>query len=484
MDPQGMSRLRRCRRPNRCRGTFGVSVAAAAGAAALLLPAVADSMSGQLGRTELEACVAQLPECLELALQVPTGGEEEEAAAIGLLRAWLSERYSQPSMQGNPDQAAIPVEAGLGDALGQLLMLSERVTTEGRPALALGVGQMLHSFFWWGVPGDGGGPSTEAISQAFALHELALDHAGCRAAEAPTESFLQRKCPWRWRFVVLLGVELGRQLLVGGYDIHSAVVLLRRIEDHLQELRKLPFFWAHKVANPLHLNQNWDYFPESRHWPIWPREFWPPIGSFLERHAPTFRRSLDALLKEDPDGGRFQHAAARQAGGLTPGHLQWTRLKLIHSGGASELCKLQFMQESCALLAERAEIGPRCKTELSGASLARLLPGAELKPHFGTHPRLTVHLGLQTPKGASMTVAGETFSWHEGQAVIFDDSYIHSVRHRGVEARYVLVAWLCHPCDLAWRSGQGPTWEAENPLPAWCGPGGGAAPVPGYGSSL
>ena len=39
-------------------------------------------------------------------------------------------------------------------------------------------------------------------------------------------------------------------------------------------------------------------------------------------------------------------------------------------------------------------------TYLSGASFARLAPGAELKPHFGTHPRLTVHLGLVAPPPA------------------------------------------------------------------------------------
>ena len=72
----------------------------------------------------------------------------------------------------------------------------------------------------------------------------------------------------------------------------------------------------------------------------------------------------------------------------------------------------------------------------SGASIARLLPGAQLKPHIGTHPRLTLHLGLRTPSGGSLTVAGEEVAWSEGKVIIFDDTYMHKVQHLGVLPRY------------------------------------------------
>ena len=47
------------------------------------------------------------------------------------------------------------------------------------------------------------------MKAALALHELALDMAGCGTQQG---DFLARKCPWRWRFTVLIGSEIGSQL--------------------------------------------------------------------------------------------------------------------------------------------------------------------------------------------------------------------------------------------------------------------------------
>jgi len=46
-----------------------------------------------------------------------------------------------------------------------------------------------------------------------------------------------------------------------------------------------------------------------------------------------------------------------------------------------------------------------------------------------------------------MVVGGETVTWEEGKAIVFDDTYVHSARNDGNVSRYVLVVWFCHPCD-------------------------------------
>eukprot|EP00929_Paragymnodinium_shiwhaense_P094953 TRINITY_DN5584_c0_g2_i1.p2 TRINITY_DN5584_c0_g2~~TRINITY_DN5584_c0_g2_i1.p2 ORF type:complete len:255 (-),score=52.44 TRINITY_DN5584_c0_g2_i1:577-1341(-) len=251
-------------------------------------------------------------------------------------------------------------------------------------------------------------------------------------------------------------------------------------------MQELAFFKEHGGADLsplLRTNQNWDYFPMAKHWPIVPQEAWPSLAHFLEEHYVVFREGLEAFLEADPSGSYFDKASKKQAG-LTPFTKHgWSRVKLIHSGGASEFCELPFFRRTCELLLQRPEIDARycTRTPLIGASLSRLLPGSELKPHFGSHPRWTVHLGLRAPKGASMTVAGETVEWKEGRAIVFDDTYIHLVRHRGAEARYVLVAWFCHPCDLRFRQSVDAPWMAENPLPEFCGGGSDQEPYPGYG---
>lgn len=57
-----------------------------------------------------------------------------------------------------------------------------------------------------------------------------------------------------------------------------------------------------------------------------------------------------------------------------------------------------------------------------------------LRPHVG--PQKTVfryHLGLIVPEPAlaNITVGGVTYSWREGEGVVFDDTFEHSARNLG-----------------------------------------------------
>ena len=64
-------------------------------------------------------------------------------------------------------------------------------------------------------------------------------------------------------------------------------------------------------------------------------------------------------------------------------------------------------------------------------------------------PRLAAHLTVigREPLKAGMSVADERALWTEGRALVFDDTFVHSVSHWGDEPRYVLNIWFCHPCD-------------------------------------
>ncbi|CAE7522909.1 asphd2 [Symbiodinium natans] len=435
-------------------------------------------LAASLDDTEVTTCVLNLPQCIQL---LSEDEASQEQLAGHLLQNWLQRVSADDADTEQPNSLR-------SEALRTLLDLA--TATDQHPRMALGLGQVLHSFFWWGdQPRESAGlasPSLQVMQESFLLHERALAVAGCDLSDLETEEFLLRKCPWRWRFVLLIGVELGLELARGGQDssdvFTTAADFFARLAQLWLLLKRLPFFAEMTTNGPMQLNQNADFFPTARHWPIWPREHWPDLGTFVERHSATFRAGLEALLQEDPEGHHFG-ATARFQSGLTPRKEDWTRIKLIHSGGQSELCSLPFLQPSCALLAQRSEFGPACGTYLSGASFARLMPGAQLKPHFGTHPRLTLHLGLRAPSGATLTVAGQEVPWSNGKVIIFDDTYMHKVQHRGDEARYILVAWFCHPCDRGWREDRGGAWLQANPLPEWCGAGGPgykSPPVPGY----
>ena len=73
-------------------------------------------------------------------------------------------------------------------------------------------------------------------------------------------------------------------------------------------------------------------------------------------------------------------------------------------------------------------------------------PGTHIVPHCGPHnARLRVHLGLRVPKGNSMRVCDDVWSWEEGRAIIFDDSFDHEVWNKSNERRIVLLLDVWHP---------------------------------------
>jgi len=187
------------------------------------------------------------------------------------------------------------------EALRTLLDLA--TATEEHPRLALGLGQALHSFFWWGHQPQGVGlasPSVQVMRESLSLHERALAVAGCDLMDLELEEFLLRKCPWRWRFTFLIGSELGLELARGGQDFRAASEIFDHVARRFAELQRLPFFVG-KTASPMRLNQNADFFPTARHWPIWARERWPDFANFIER--PIGSRCRDAAMQSPRQPG-------------------------------------------------------------------------------------------------------------------------------------------------------------------------------------
>lgn len=90
-------------------------------------------------------------------------------------------------------------------------------------------------------------------------------------------------------------------------------------------------------------------------------------------------------------------------------------------------------------------------------TVLRLRPGTHIKPHCGTtNRRLIMHFALRgsedvefrvgdddapsgDPKGGWRTYRGD------GNALVFDDSFEHEVRHGGAADRFVLLIVLSHP---------------------------------------
>ena len=87
-----------------------------------------------------------------------------------------------------------------------------------------------------------------------------------------------------------------------------------------------------------------------------------------------------------------------------------------------------------------------------GAMFAVLPAGAHIEAH--TDPfagGLRFHLGLSVPSapGCTLSVDGECRTWREGQAVVFDETYLHEVANETDRDRLILFCDVERP--LRWR---------------------------------
>jgi beta-hydroxylase len=83
---------------------------------------------------------------------------------------------------------------------------------------------------------------------------------------------------------------------------------------------------------------------------------------------------------------------------------------------------------------------------VSAAMFATLPPGAVLNPHKDPYAgSLRYHLGLVTPNddACHIDVDGQRYSWRDGEAVIFDETFIHTAENRTDVERLILF------CDVA-----------------------------------
>lgn len=102
---------------------------------------------------------------------------------------------------------------------------------------------------------------------------------------------------------------------------------------------------------------------------------------------------------------------------------------------------------------------------LSQAFFSILDPGKCIPAHEGpTRSYLRYHLALKVPEDdpPHIRVVDETYTWREGESVLFDDSWEHEVVNRASEPRAVLIVDVLRPlpafphaCNVVLRHGLG-----------------------------
>jgi beta-hydroxylase len=91
--------------------------------------------------------------------------------------------------------------------------------------------------------------------------------------------------------------------------------------------------------------------------------------------------------------------------------------------------------------------------EIKAAMFALLPPDSRLTPHRDPFAgSLRYHLGLITPNANNcrIFVDGEEHVWHDGEDVVFDETYVHWAENRSDMTRVILFADVERPLRTRW----------------------------------
>ena len=109
---------------------------------------------------------------------------------------------------------------------------------------------------------------------------------------------------------------------------------------------------------------------------------------------------------------------------------------------------------------------------VKAAMFAELPPGSRLVRHRDPYAgSLRYHLGLQTPnsEGCYIEVDGQRYHWRDGQAVVFDETFIHHAENTTQDDRVILFCDVERPLRYRWASAVN-GWFARNLLAAAASP--------------
>ena len=91
--------------------------------------------------------------------------------------------------------------------------------------------------------------------------------------------------------------------------------------------------------------------------------------------------------------------------------------------------------------------------KVKAAMFAELPPGGQLNPHRDTFAgSLRYHLGLATPNDdrCHIIVDGESYSWRDGESVVFDETYVHEAYNHTDQNRIILFCDVERPLKWGW----------------------------------
>ncbi|OWW20746.1 lipid A hydroxylase LpxO [Noviherbaspirillum denitrificans] len=202
--------------------------------------------------------------------------------------------------------------------------------------------------------------------------------------------------------------------------------ILRQVFDHSSFMAPINFF--------MHV---FSRVPSTPYFSL--REF--PQLAVLEQNWETIRAEAQALMEREKIRAAEKNDDAGFNSFFKTG---WKRFYLKWYDAAHPSAE-RYCPKTVALL--------RGIPIIKAAMFAELPPGAQLNHHRDPFAgALRYHLGLITPNDdrCFIEVDGRRYSWRDGQAVVFDETYIHWARNDSGRNRVILFCDIERPMRYRW----------------------------------
>jgi len=168
------------------------------------------------------------------------------------------------------------------------------------------------------------------------------------------------------------------------------------------------------------------------------KETYPALDLVTQAY-PAIRQEFDRLLASAGDLPQYHEldSGERKISSTTP--KRWNVFMLEIMGHKPQANRARC-PETCRVLAR--------VPNMIQAFFSILEPGKSVPEHEGPYlGYLRYHLGLRVPahNPPKLVVNGQDYVWKEGEAVLFDDSWPHSVVNSSAETRAVLIVDVRRP---------------------------------------
>lgn len=171
------------------------------------------------------------------------------------------------------------------------------------------------------------------------------------------------------------------------------------------------------------------------------------VGQLMIQHKDAIMKEFNEFRRQ-PGWNSEHFFKPNQDNDLVLGNegRKWTEMLLFDRGSWDpRFCSI--FKTVCKMLGSLKDIEGIFNSKRSGqVSLLKLEAGATLVPHFGSvNWRYVAHLALLAPDNVVMFGGSESRRFVQGEVIVLDDSFLHSVRHQGVGPRITLFASFFHP---------------------------------------